>query len=705
MTPRNGSYGGPRDWVLVGGAWLALALVLSVWLAIDRRPPASESARELERAVQCSEDLGAARATTVVARTAWEAPIVPCFAGAVYRLYRSDVAAGQAVIFLALGLGMAATYLLARDLGGAVAAVPAAWLFGAAPLVVHSALRFQVDIPVAATVAVALLALSRTDRFTRTPMSLVAGGVFALGMLLTPAFGLYVVGPVAWLLAVSRSWRAIVNVLLVLLVTFATTVPWYGPRVLLRMPAAPEPFRATASQYAAGLVQQLGVLAVVLVLVGLVVAAVHGRGFAIVAFVVPLAIVALARTDRSHETLPLVPAAAVLGGMTVGALPGRARLAALVTVGLVGAVQVSAVAWGVPPATALPVLHTPWVVESPPSGGDWRHRDVLRAIASDSGGRPVTVSVLADHAAFSAANFRYYARRDGLAFRVVSAWERAPIGIDYVIAKSGDVGVLPAAEASRRAMAELGRDAALARVYPVVADFPLPDGSTASVRARRVPEGVSVPPEALATALETALGRQLGAVGREVDNLALRVEHDAEITRGRVKRIELTSDSAVLADDRRPDAARLRVRRLALVADDVLVNPFALETDGRAALLDVGRLRVARAEISGDDAQAFLGQLRSLRRTRIRLATGAVYVTARRPGADVSALIRVVPAADRRLTLHVERASIGWVPLPASLVNWVVRDYDPVDRLTSGLPFPVELAPVVVTDQAVRIGE
>jgi hypothetical protein len=705
MTPRNGTEGGKRDWALVAGAWLALVLALSVWLAMDRRPPAWESARELERAVRCSEDLGAARSTAVVDRTSWEAPIVPCAAGAVYRLYPSDVAAAHAVIFLALGLGMAATYLLARDLAGAAAAVPAAWIFGAAPVVLYSALRFQSDLPLAAIVAVALLVLSRTDRFTRTPMSAVAGLVWALGMLVTPAFALYVAAPVVWLLALERSWRAVVNVALALVVTAAVGLSWYGPRVLLPMPTAPEPLRSTASHYAAGLVQQLGVLAVVLLIVGLVVAVLRGRGFAIVAFVVPLAIVALARTDNIHETLPLLPAAAVLAGMTVGALPGPVRVSGLVGVGLVGAVQVSAVAWGVPAAAALPVLHTPWIVESPPSGGDWRHRDVLRAIAADSGERPLTISVLSDHASFSAANFRYYARRDRLRFRVISAWETDPIGIDYVVAKSGDVGSRPTAAASRRAMAQLARDAALARVYPVIAEFPLPDGSMASVRARRVPEGVSTAPEQLALALDTAIRRQLGAVAREVDNLALRVEHDAEIVRGRVKRIELSTDSAVLADYPRPDAARLRVRRLALVADDVLVNPFTLDADGRAEVLDVGRLRVARAEISGDDAQAFLGQVKALRRTRIRLTTDAVYVTARQPGADLSALIRVVPGADRRVALQAQRASIGWIPLPASLVNWVVRDYDPVERLTSGLPFPVEIAPVVVTERALRIGD
>jgi hypothetical protein len=706
MTPQNGSDGTRRDWMLVAGAWLVLVLALSVWLALDRRPPGRDSAPQLERAVQCADDLGAGRWTAMLDRTALEAPLVSCAAGLAYRLYPSDVAAAQAVIFLALGLGMAATYLLARDLAGAAAAVPAAWLFGAAPLVVTSAVRFELDVPLAAVVALGLFVLSRTDRFTRTGMSPVAGLVLGLGMLMKPTFGLYVAGPAVWLLALERSWRGFWNFALTVVVMAAVSLPWYASRVLMApRQARPETVDLTPTQYATALVQQIGALAVVLVVVGLVLAAVRRRGFAIVAVVVPLAVIALGRHDGVRQTLAVLPAVAVLGGMAVGALPARVRLAGLAAVGLIGAVQVSAVASGVPPAVALPVLEVPWVVPSPPSRAEWRHRDVLRTIATDAGGRPSTVSVLADHASFFPGSFRYYARRDRLPLAIVRAWDTDPIGIGYMVVKSGDAGAGRTAEASQRASGRLARDVALARVYPVIADFPLPDGSTASVRARRVPDGISMNPEALATALDAAIRRQLGAVARDVDNIALRIEHDAEIARGRVKRLELSADSAILADYRRPDAPRLRVRRLALVADDVLVNPFSLEADGRAELLDIGRLRVTRAEVSGDDAQAFLGQLRPFRRTRVRLTTDGVYVTARQPGADVLALVRVVPATDRRVALHVERASIGWIPVPTGVVNWVLRDFDPLGRLTSDLPFPVEIGRSAVTEQALRIGE
>lgn len=722
MTPRHGDGAGGRDWALVGGGWLVLVLVLSVWLAVDRQPPEWDHANHLERAVLCAQDLGKADWRAIVERSSFYPPVVPCAAGLIYRLLPSDVAAAQAVVLLFLGLGMAATYLLGRELGDATSGVAAAWIFGSAPFVLYSALRFQLDLPLAAMVALGLFALSRTDGFTRTGASLVAGLAFGAGLLVKPPFAAYVLGPVLWVLARERSWRALGNGALAALVAATLSLPWYGPRIFglplqianrsfknAALEGKPETFTSAAlAFYPTWLAPQLGVLAVALLLAGLVVAAVRRRGLALIAFLVPLALFMLVRNKDLRYSLPLLPMAAVLAGMAVGELAAvvpRARMAALAVLAVVGAAQLGSTAWGVPPIVALPLLDVPSMLGSPPSQADWRHREILRAIVTDAGGRPATVSVVPNARFFSVSNFRYYAVRDGLPLRFTRAWDRDPIGVHYAIVKTGDIGPTWTAERIQRTTAQFAREPALARVYPVVGEFQLPDGSTATLRVRRVPDGIAASPERLAQALETAIRRQLGTVARDVDNLAIRVEHDAEIVRGRVARIELSADSARIAEYRRPDAAVLRVRRLVLAAEDVLINPFSLEAEGHADLLDAGRLRLLRAEIGGDDLQAFLGGLRAFRRARVTLTPDAIFFTARQPGADVSALVRVVPAADRPFALEVQRASLGWLPLPTLLVNWVIRHYDPTPRLKSRLPFPVEIGRVTVSEHALRIGE
>ena len=182
MTPQ-GAPGAGREWALVGSAWLVIAVCAAIWLAIDARPPEWDHANHLERAVACARDLAAGDWRTILERSTFYPPVVPCAAGLLYRVLPTDVAAAQIVMLLFLGAGMAATYALGKALADGTAGVAAAWIFGTAPFVVFSALRFQLDLPLATMVAVALAMLTRTDGFTRVGASLLSGVVFGIGML------------------------------------------------------------------------------------------------------------------------------------------------------------------------------------------------------------------------------------------------------------------------------------------------------------------------------------------------------------------------------------------------------------------------------------------------------------------------------------------------------------------------------------------
>src|SRR5438094_750937 len=594
MTPWSAPAAGTgREWALVGAAWLAIALCVAVWLAIDNRPPEWDHANHLQRVVACARDLATGDWRMILKRSSFYPPIVPCAAAVAYRLMPTDVAAAQVVMLLFLGAGMAATYALARALADGTAGVAAAWIFGSAPFVVFSALRFQLDLPLATLVAVALLVLIRTEGFTRVGWSLVAGGVFAVGMLIKPPFAAYLLPPVVWLLVEERSRAAL------------------GPRL---------------------------------------------------------------------------------------------RGVALAVLAVVGGLQVSAVAWAVPPPVTLPGLGTPWVLASPPAGGDWRQRDFLRIIVQDRAGRPAMVSVVPNDNYFSVSNFRYYAGRDELPLRFTRPWEGEPLGIDYMILKSGDQGPDFSEAKSRRVIERLARDPALARAYPVIAEFPLPDGSTGMLRARRITDPAAAPPEALARRLEAAMRRRVGEVARDVDGLEIRLSYDAEIARGRIQRLEVTARAATAGELRKRDAATLRLQHLRFVAADVLINPYALEA-GRAELLDVGRFRLEQMEITAADLQAFVAGLKGFRGTRVQLVPGAIDLVVEQPGPDLAARVRLVPAADRPFAIAVDRARPGWGPLPRLLVNWVVRNYDPTPQIADRLPFRVEVARVSVSEQAIRVGE
>jgi len=716
MTPREPGAG--REWALVASAWLAIAVCTVIWLTIDTRPPEWDHANHLQRAVSCARDVAAGDWRTILTRSSFYPPIVPCAAGLVYRVLPTDAAAGAIVMLLFLAGGMAATYALGRILAGGTAGVAAAWIFGTAPFVIFSVLRFQLDLPLATLVATALLVLVLTDGFTRVGWSVLAGVVFGIGMLTKPPFAVYLLPPIVWILVIERHRRAVTNAALAALVAVAVSVAWYGPRVV-GMPrqiafravthAAEEGKPPTLSAaglafYPMSLPMQLGIVATILLLAGIVVAVLRRQGVALVAFVVPLALFMLLRNKDLRYTLPLLPAAAVLGGIVVASLGTGLRRSLLGVLVLVGLVQLSGVVWAVPPPVTLPWLGQRWVLASPPVRADWHQRDFLRLIVQDRAGRPATVSVVPNDNYFSVSNFRYYAVRDELPLSLTRPWDGEPLGIDYMIVKTGDQGPDFSEAKSRRVMERLARDPALARVYPVIADLPLPDGSTGTLRARRIGEAASSPPDALARTLENAMRRRIGEVARDVDGLDIRIVHDDELTRGRVQRVEVMARAAAVGELRKRDAATLRVQDLRFVAEQVLVNPYALDA-GRVDVLDVGRFRLERMEVAPADLQAFVSALKGFRGTRVRLGPGWIDLVVEQPGPDLMARVRIVPAAGQPFGLAVDHARVGWLPLPRLLVNWVARNYDPTPQIAARLAFPVEVARVAVSEQAIRVGD
>jgi len=715
-TARADARGG---WLLVAAAFVAVAAAAAVWLALDRRPPEWDHANHLERAVLCGRDLTRGDIGAALDRSSFYPPLVPCAAGLAYRLIPTDVVTAQVVVLLFLGLGMIAIHLLGRDLDERFTGVIAASVFAFAPFVVYSALRFQLDLPLAALVALAIIVLLRTDGFQRFGWSVVAGFVLGLGMLTKPPFVVYVMTPLAVLLATRvRSLAAGANAALALLLAAVLSVPWYGPR-LMAMPLqiANRSFKQAAESghappftwealtvYPREFVTQFGLVAVVLCAVGLVVAVMRRRWLLLASLLVPFMIFELIQNKNPRYTLPLLPLAAVLAGVGAAAAPRWLRAPVAAAVVLAGALQIGVTAFGVPRADLrIPVLGAPVAYAAPPIREPWPVRDVLAAIARDHPRAGATVSVVPNHIFFSVSNFRYYALRDGLALRFTRSWDGEPLGIDYMILKSGDVGPSWTAEKPRRVAERLTTDPYLARVYPVIGEFRLPDGSMATVRVRRVPSDLDGDPAEVARALEQAVAAALPAVAREVGQLNIALDYDASILRGVVRRMDITAGTATVAEFTRPDAARLRVHDLRIVLTDVIVDPLRALKTKRLQPLDVGRFRVDRATVTAGDFHAFLGGLRKFRPV-LSLEPGALAFALHQPGPDVTGRVRVTTTRSP-FAVVPEDVRLGAISLPPLLSNWVMRGLDPSARIASRLPIRVEVARIAITPSAIQIGD
>ena len=247
----------------------------------------------------------------------------------------------------------------------------------------------------------------------------------------------------------------------------------------------------------------MGLLATALLLWGIVALARRPRARGLRwAALAPCLIFVLIQNKNLRYTLPLLPAAALVAGAGVSALPPRARRGLGWACAIVGVAQVGSAAFALPPPTLLAPTVSSVAFSWPPDGRDWHHREILDAILRAAGPGGARVAVVPNDNFLSVSNFRYEVTRDRLPLRLSRAWEQAPLGVDFAIVKTGDQGLDAASAKPDRIMAALeGGDPWLAAAYPVIARVPLPDGSEGMVRMRHLEPVRGVAPAELAMRL------------------------------------------------------------------------------------------------------------------------------------------------------------------------------------------------------------
>ena len=406
------------------------------------------------------------------------------------------------------------------------------------------------------------------------------------------------------------------------------SLPWFGPRLFgLQAQLGARAFRQAAEAgypetlslagvtfYPRMLLQQFGVGASLLFALGLVVAAWRRQWLMLGTLLGPFFVLSvLIQNKNLRFTLPLLGVMAVIAALALTTLPRgvrRGRRVALLA----------------PRCASRSRDCRRGAAERPPAGlgrvvgaglaarceADWQHAKILALLEQDRRGAPATVSVVPNDNFFAVSNFRYYAVRDRLDLRFVRAWDDPPLGIDYMILKTGSVGPQWTAEKAIRVSERLARDPALARVFPVIGEFPLPDGSTATVRARRRAAGGRGPGGgrgrgggarcAVGWATWCATSR-----GCEID-----VAYDDAIRAGRIGRVEIRMAAATFGEFARGRTPTLRVRDIQVVIEDFLVNPWSA-LEGRLDPLDAGRVRFESATLALADLQAYIAALPRLR--------------------------------------------------------------------------------------------
>ena len=705
----------------------ALAIVTIVWVSIDRRPPESDHANHLERALRCHRSLadgGSSPLQAILLESSFYPPLVTCLLGLLYFVAPVAPMTAQALMLAFLALAVAALFALGRRLLGAEAALLAAFFFATAPFVMLSLTNFQLDLPLAAMVTVTLYLLARPEAFSSWPWSVALGVTLGLGMLTKPTFATYVLPTLSW--TAWPAWRApdrrrrLTLLVAALIIAAALALPWYGPRLVgLPMQVLNRSFKQAAEVgqpealtpaslffYPRVLMPQFGFLAAPLLAWGLWALQTRrgARAFVWISALAPFVIYSLIQNRNLRYTLPILPAAALITAVGVQSLPRGMKRAAIACCIVAGALQISMTAFARPRPLLFAFFLTSLPVSFPPSSADWQEDRVLDDVMRATRGQPATVAVVPNYNFFSVSNFRYEALRRGLPLQVTRGLNQPPLGVDFVILKTGSQGPSFTVEKAERQSRAFAEDRYLAAIFPVIGEYPLPDGSHGILRARQVPPVLDVSPAEIARRLERAHETQLADYVRDVEDLRVSVSYRPEaIVRGEVDRVRVEARAATVGELKRRNRAPLRVRDARIDVERLLIDPRRLVDTGAIEILDAGAFSIQGLVITQSDVDALLRGQPAGELLTVRLDDGAAEVRLKRFPAEARVGVRA-QAADPPLALRVDDVRIAGVRVPGLMVDWVVRNFDPTPRLRN-LPVPVSIGTVHIRPGRLEIGD
>jgi hypothetical protein len=702
--------------------WLVLFVVLLtgshlLWAWLDTRPPAWDRAVHLDAALRCGDRLADGAWREIRRLSGYYPPLVHCAGGLLHRLLGPSLLVSLLVTQVALAVVVLATYRIAEVvLASTMAGVAAGLLVGVYNQIFLESRHLMLDVPLTALGTLEVLALIRSDGFTRLGWSLTAGVLAGLGLLTKWTFPVFLLPIVVYILARPSEgsrprWTCLGAATLVMVVVAA---PWYLYHLGL-------PARLVQSAYAAGaaegdpgltslagwtyylrdLPRQVGVVPTALLMVGLVMARrTPAFGLLLTWASGPLVLLTLLQNKDSRYTLPILPALALLSVAWIRRLRPRGQAAAVAALAVVGIVHAAWLGWGWGPRPALQGMDVPDHLSGfpsfPPRREHWPIAEVLARVRDDFGasGPSARVAIVPDHAAFSHFGFRYQAQLEGERVRILKAWTGPPMFIDYVVTKNGEQGYPHTTQAARALMARLAApDQTLVPLLSPLADWPLPDGSWA-VLYRVAPAPVTgVAPAALLDQIREATAGALAWVVREPRGFEVTVEplSDADTLRGRVRRLTVRLASGLVGDFRRKPAA-VRVQDAHVELEDARINAHALVQRGALEILDARQVVVRHIAVRGDDlTRALTGLLPRGAEALVQIEKGRVTVEGRLYRLGVA--LTVVPDFDPKtgtLAIWADRGRVGTLPVSGRLVNLGLALVNPVLRLREQ---PVMIAP------------
>lgn len=436
------------------------------------------------------------------------------------------------VNLLYMGLLIASTYGIGRLAVGGRVGLLAAFLVSMYPIIYGLSRHYLADVALTAVVCFAVFCLFWSRAFDRRWPSIILGLGIGAGVLTKWTSIVFLAGPLAiavWMALREGSRTRLINMVLAGAISIAIGLPWYVNNLedlyafleFNRLLAAPREGEAPIWTLASWsyyldkvLTQQLLLPFTLLFVAGAVLALrrcrLNGYLAMLLSWIVAGYVISTLFINKdTRYTMPYLPALALVTAIGLSQIRQiivrRVGLALIVIYALL---QYASMTIGWPDSIARLAgtsSHIGWTVEevpftffiesvhiaAPPQSENWQIEPIFDAVLADAGPRtlddPISLLVVPAMIPFEPQAFIYVRWRDRLPVDVLLVTgilevESAAMlqRSEYVVTKSGDLGwefVLQ--EAGTLTAQLLDPNSTLAADFEPIAEFPLPDGSTA----------------------------------------------------------------------------------------------------------------------------------------------------------------------------------------------------------------------------------
>ncbi len=337
----------------------------------------------------------------------------------VYLIFGASVSSAVLVSNLFLPILVFSTYGIGRRLWGRLVGLSSAIVVMSYPIVTSQFKEYQLDAPLMAMVALAVLALILAREFSIKWMSMAFGVVFGLGMLTKWTFIVAIAAPLAMALIImslrvykTRNYRPLQYVFVAGLIAYTIASIWYLPnQVQLRIDMSsngvaqalaegdpiPGSFNAY-SWYAATLLNvQVYLLPILLFFVGITQSIAHRKSFTINKYLWATLIgcyigFSYLPNKDARYTMVLLPALAVLSVYWIHYLKNRIKLTAAMAIMLVSLLMYFTFSFGLPLAPKQISLNRPNVtlfaqhgyIIGAPTNELWHQEEIFKSVAGKS---------------------------------------------------------------------------------------------------------------------------------------------------------------------------------------------------------------------------------------------------------------------------------------------------------------------------------